>query len=157
MNNEMDDFSAAPGVPNYYGLVGGEKNAIEANKRPLSSMTPTLIFKDGEPYMATGSQGGSRIITAVLQVVVNVIDRKMNIADATDHPRIHQQWLPDEILYEPGLSADTIRLLEKKGHALEPFGWYATPQTVLAADGWFYGATDSRTPGGGACSPDGGC
>ena len=157
MNNEMDDFSAAPGVPNYYGLVGGEKNAIEANKRPLSSMTPTLIFKDGEPYMATGSQGGSRIITAVLQVVVNVIDRKMNIADATDHPRIHQQWLPDEVLYEPGLSADTIRLLEKKGHALEPFGWYATPQTVLATDGWFYGATDSRTPGGGACSPDGGC
>ncbi len=157
MNNEMDDFSAAPGVPNYYGLVGGEKNAIEANKRPLSSMTPALVFKDGEPYMATGSQGGSRIITAVLQVIVNVIDRKMNIADATDHPRIHHQWLPDEILYEPGFSADTIRLLEKKGHALEPFGWHATPLTVIVEDGWFYGTTDARVPGGGACSPDGGC
>ncbi|PQA86681.1 gamma-glutamyltransferase [Hyphococcus luteus] len=157
MNNEMDDFSAAPGVPNYYGLVGDEKNAIAAGKRPLSSMTPTLVFKDGEPYLATGAQGGSRIITAVLQVIVNVIDRGMNVADATDHPRIHHQWLPDEILYEPGLSADTIRLLEAKGHTLEPFDWHATPQTLLWRDGWAYGYADERTPGSAACSPDGGC
>jgi len=157
MNNEMDDFSAAPGAPNLYGLVGGEKNAIAANKRPLSSMTPTFIFKDGEPFMATGSQGGSRIITAVLQVVVNVLDRGMNIADAVDHPRIHQQWLPDEILYEPGLSADTIRLLEAKGHVLTPINWHATAQSIIARDGWFFGYADTRYPGSGACSPDGGC
>jgi gamma-glutamyltranspeptidase/glutathione hydrolase len=157
MNNEMDDFSAAPGAPNLYGLIGGEKNAIAANKRPLSSMTPTFIFKDGEPFMATGSQGGSRIITAVLQIIVNVIDRGMNIGDATDHPRIHQQWLPDEILYEPGLSADTIRLLEEKGHKLTPINWHATPQSIIAKDGWFFGYADTRYPGGGACSPDGGC
>ena len=157
MNNEMDDFSAAPGVPNLYGLVGGEKNAIAGAKRPLSSMTPTFIFKDGEPFLATGSQGGSRIITAVLQVIVNVIDRGMNIADAVDHPRIHQQWLPDEILYEPGLSADTIRLLEARGHRLTPINWHATPQTIIARDGWYFGYADTRYPGGGACSPDGGC
>ncbi|MAW82397.1 MAG: gamma-glutamyltransferase [Parvularcula sp.] len=157
MNNEMDDFSAAPGVPNYYGLVGDEKNAIAPLKRPLSSMTPTLVFKDGEPYMAVGAQGGSRIITAVLQVLINVIDRGMNIADATDHPRIHHQWLPDRLYYEPGLSADTIRLLEQKGHELEPFDWHATPHSLLLKEGWIYGASDSRVPGGAACSPDGGC
>ncbi|MEZ5892212.1 MAG: gamma-glutamyltransferase [Parvularculaceae bacterium] len=157
MNNEMDDFSAAPGVPNYYGLIGGEKNAIEANKRPLSSMTPTLVFKNGEPFMATGAQGGSRIITTVLQIIVNVVDRGMNIAEATDHPRIHNQWLPDQILVEPGLSADTMRLMEAKGHKFEPVDWYATPHTVMIEDGWYYGATDSRRPSGGACSPDGGC
>ncbi|GJL93312.1 gamma-glutamyltransferase [Hyphococcus sp.] len=157
MNNEMDDFSAAPGAPNLYGLIGGEKNAIAANKRPLSSMTPTFIFKDGEPFLATGSQGGSRIITAVLQVIVNVIDRSMNIADATDHPRIHHQWLPDEILYEPGLSSDTIKLLEAKGHIVKPVDWHATPQTIIARDGWFFGYADTRYPGSGACSPDGGC
>ena len=157
LNNEMDDFSASPGVPNSFGLVGGAKNAIAAGKRPLSSMTPTLLFKDGEPFMATGAPGGARIITAVLNVIVNVIDRDMNIADATDHPRIHNQWLPDEILYEPGLSADTKKLLEAMGHTLTPFDWSACPQTVLRRDGWIYGYTDTRTPGGGACSPDGGC
>jgi len=120
-------------------------------------MTPTLLFKDGEPFMATGAPGGARIITAVLNVIVNVIDRDMNIADATDHPRIHNQWLPDEILYEPGLSADTKKLLESMGHTLTPFDWSACPQTVMRRDGWIYGYTDTRTPGGGACSPDGGC
>jgi gamma-glutamyltranspeptidase/glutathione hydrolase len=157
LNNEMDDFSAAPGVPNSYGLVGGEKNAIAAGKRPLSSMTPTLLFKDGEPFMATGAPGGARIITAVLNVIVNVIDRGMNIADATDHPRIHHQWLPDRLYFEPGLSEDTRALLEAKGHVLEPMDWYARPQTTVRRDGWIYGYTDTRVPGGGACSPDGGC
>ncbi len=157
LNNQMDDFSAAPGVPNYYGLVGNDKNAIAASKRPLSSMTPTLIFKDGAPFMAIGGAGGSRIITSVLQVIINVIDRGMNIGDAMDHPRIHHQWLPDHILYEPGLSNDTKALLEAKGHTLEPIDWYARPQTVLHKDGWSYGYTDTRMAGGGACSPDGGC
>jgi len=157
LNNEMDDFSALPGVPNSYGLIGGEKNAIAAGKRPLSSMTPTLVFREGEPFMATGAPGGARIITAVLNVIVNVIDRGMNIADATDHPRIHNQWLPDEILYEPGLSADTKKLLEAMGHTMTPFDWYARPQTAVRRNGWIYGYTDTRVPSGGACSPDGGC
>lgn len=157
LNNEMDDFSASPGFPNSYGLVGGEKNAIVARKRPLSSMTPTLLFRDGEPFMSTGAPGGARIITAVLNVIVNVIDRDMSIADATDHPRIHNQWLPDRILYEPGLSEDTRQLLQSMGHTLEPFDWYARPQTVVRRNGWIYGYSDTRVPSGGACSPDGGC
>ncbi len=155
LNNEMDDFSAAPGVPNYYGLIGNDKNAIAARKRPLSSMTPALIFKDGAPFMAIGGAGGSRIITSVLQVIINVVDRNMNIGDAMDHPRIHHQWLPDHILYEPGLSEDTKALLKAKGHTLEPFDWYSRPQTVLYKDGWAYGYADTRMPGGGACSPKG--
>lgn len=157
LNNEMDDFSAAPGAPNFYGLVGNEKNAIEAGKRPLSSMTPILLLKDGEPFLATGGAGGSRIITSVLNVLLNVIDRGMNIADATEQRRIHHQWLPDQILYEDGLSEDTKKLLEAKGHKLTPFDWYARPQTAAYIDGWAYGYADSRIPGGGACSPDAGC
>jgi gamma-glutamyltranspeptidase/glutathione hydrolase len=157
LNNEMDDFSAAPGAPNYYGLVGNEKNAIEAGKRPLSSMTPVFLFKDGAPFMATGGAGGARIITSVLNVILNVIDRDMNIADATEHVRIHHQWLPDQILYEEGLSEDTKRLLEEKGHKLTPFDWYARPQTALYKDCWVYGYADSRMPGGGACAAGGVC
>ena len=150
LNNEMDDFSAAPGAPNFYGLVGNEKNAIEAGKRPLSSMTPVLLLKDGEPFLATGGAGGSRIITSVLNVILNVIDRGMNIADATEQRRIHHQWLPDQILYEDGLSEDTKKLLEAKGHRLTPFDWYARPQTAAFKDGWAYGYGDSRIPGSAA-------
>ncbi len=157
LNNEMDDFSAAPGVPNAYGLVGGEKNAIEAGKRPLSSMTPALIFKDGEPFMAVGAPGGARIITAVFNVIVNVIDRNMNIADAVDAPRIHHQWLPDQLRYEPGLAEETKAALAAMGHELDPLDWYARPAAAQMKDGWFYGYADTRIPGAGACSPDGGC
>ena len=157
LNNEMDDFSAAPGVPNSYGLIGGEKNAIEPRKRPLSSMTPALVFKNGAPFMATGSPGGARIITATFNVIVNVIDRGMNIADATDAPRIHHQWLPDQLMHEPGFGEETKAALEAMGHDLEPLDWYARPATALAEDGWFYGYADTRIPGGAACSPDGGC
>lgn len=107
--------------------------------------------------MATGAPGGSRIITAVLNVIVNVIDRNMNIGDATDHPRIHHQWLPDQIIYEPGLSEDTKRLLKAAGHTLAPFEWYARPQTAIRKNNWIYGYTDERILSGGACSPDGGC
>ena len=120
-------------------------------------MTPTLVFKDGEPMMATGAPGGARIITAVLHVILNVIDREMNIGSATDRSRIHHQWLPDYILYEPGLSEDTKTILKSKGHELVEFDWFARPQTVRIKNGWFYGYTDERMPGGGACSPDGGC
>ncbi|MEO1251484.1 MAG: gamma-glutamyltransferase [Pseudomonadota bacterium] len=157
MNNEMDDFAAAPGQPNFYGLVGNERNAIAPGKRPLSSMTPALLFKEGEPWMALGAPGGARIITAVLNVALNVIDRDMNIADAVDEPRVHHQWLPDHILYEPGLSEDTKALLEAKGHKLEPFDWFARPNAALVEDGWYFGFDDERMPGGAACSPDGGC
>ncbi len=103
LNNELDDFAARPATPNAYGLIGGEANAPGPNKRPLSSMTPTIVLKNGRPLIVTGSPGGSRIITAVLQVVVNVIDRDMNAADAVAAPRIHHQWSPDRVLVEQSL------------------------------------------------------
>ncbi|MDA1099679.1 MAG: gamma-glutamyltransferase [Proteobacteria bacterium] len=116
LNNEMDDFSAKPGVPNAFGLIGGEANAIQGGKRPLSSMTPTIVFKDGQPLLATGSPGGSRIITMVLQVLINVIDHGLNIAEATAAARVHHQWLPDKLFVERGLSPDTLALLRQRGH-----------------------------------------
>lgn len=118
MNNEMDDFAAKPGVPNAYGLIGGDANAVEGGKRPLSSMSPTIVMKDGEVFMVTGSPGGSRIITTTLQVIMNVIDHGMNIAEASFAPRIHHQWLPDEIRIEEGINLDTVGLLEQRGHTV---------------------------------------
>ena len=118
LNNEMDDFSSKPGVPNVYGLVGGEANAIAPLKRPLSSMTPTIVLRDGEPFIATGSPGGSTIITVVLQILLNVLDFDMTIAEATAAPRIHHQWLPDQIYAEEGVSIDTLRVLEGRGFVL---------------------------------------
>ena len=115
LNNQMDDFSAKPGVPNVYGLVGGDANAVGPNKRPLSSMSPTIVVKDGKTRLVTGSPGGSRIITTVLQMVVNSIDYGMNVAEATNAPRFHHQWLPDELRVEKGFSPDTLKLLEAKG------------------------------------------
>ena len=105
LNNELDDFAAKPGAPNAFGLVGGEANAPGPGKRPLSSMSPTIVLKDGKPFLVTGSPGGSRIITAMLQVITNVIDRHMPIAEAVGEPRLHHQWLPDEVLVERGLRA----------------------------------------------------
>ena len=117
LNNEMDDFSSKPGVPNSFGLVGAEANAIEPGKRMLSSMTPTLVLKDGEPVLVTGSPGGSTIITTVLQVVTNVIDHGMDVGTAVATPRFHHQWLPNQIRYEPGaVSRDTLTSLSKIGH-----------------------------------------
>ncbi|HEX8175121.1 MAG TPA: gamma-glutamyltransferase [Pyrinomonadaceae bacterium] len=118
LNNEMDDFAAKPGSPNLYGLIQGERNAVAPGKRPLSAMTPTFVIRrDGTLWFAVGSPGGPRIINAVFQVIVNVIDYRMNIQQAIDAPRIHQQWLPDEVVYEPfGLSDDTRRVLEAMGH-----------------------------------------
>ncbi|HEV2762458.1 MAG TPA: gamma-glutamyltransferase [Pyrinomonadaceae bacterium] len=118
LNNEMDDFAAKPGTPNMYGLIQSERNAIAPRKRPLSAMTPTFVLRrDGSFWLAVGSPGGPTIINTVLQVVTNVIDHEMNIQQAVDAPRIHHQWLPDEIVYEPyGLSADTFRALERRGH-----------------------------------------
>ncbi len=117
LNNEMDDFTAKIGVPNLYGLVQGQANAIAPGKRPLSSMSPTIVSKDGKPVMVLGTPGGSRIITAVLHTIVNVIDYGMNVQEAVDAPRFHQQWLPEATNVENfALSPDTRRLLEAKGH-----------------------------------------
>lgn len=154
LNNEMDDFVSKPGVPNAFGLLGGTANAVEAGKRPLSSMTPTIVFADGEPWFATGSPGGSRIITTVLQMIVNVIDHGMNIADAASFPRMHHQWYPDELELESGFSPDTIRLLEIRGHAVEPSSrTMGSLQTVALKDGLFRGASDPRRPNSGAVAP----
>ena len=144
LNNEMDDFSAKPGVPNGYGLIGGDANAVEAGKRPLSSMSPTIVFKDGKPFLVTGSPGGSRIITTVLQIISNVIDHKMNIAEATHAPRIHDQWTPDEIRVEHALNADTVRLLEAMGHKVERKSAMGSTQSIMVTPEGLYGASDPR-------------
>jgi gamma-glutamyltranspeptidase / glutathione hydrolase len=148
LNNELDDFSAKPGVPNAYGLIGGEANAVEPDKRPLSSMTPTLMLRDGEPFLVTGSPGGSRIITTTLQVIMNVIDHGMNVAEATFAPRIHHQWLPDELRIEEGLSPDTIRLLEAKGHTVVVDDAMGSTQSIMVTDRGLYGSSDPRRPDG---------
>ncbi|AQQ04550.1 gamma-glutamyltransferase [Roseibium algicola] len=147
LNNELDDFSAKPGVPNAYGLIGGTANAVEGGKRPLSSMSPTLVFKDGKLFLATGSPGGSRIITTTLQIILNVVDHGMNIAEATAAPRIHNQWLPDEIRIEEGLSPDTVRLLEARGHKVEVKNAMGSTQSIMLVDGILAGASDPRRPG----------
>ncbi len=151
LNNEMDDFSAKPGAPNAYGLLGGDANAIAPKKRPLSSMTPTILFKDGQPVLATGSPGGSTIITVVLQVLLNVMDFDMNIAEATASPRIHHQWQPDTVLSEPGISDDTLHLLEARGFTLpkQPDGSYqhrilGRANSVARVGTYFAGAADQR-------------
>ena len=120
LNNEMDDFTQKPGVPNLYGLVQGEANAIQPKKTPLSSMSPTILTRDGKPFMVIGSPGGSRIITITLEAIVNVIDFGMDIQEAIDAPRIHHQWLPDTVYVEPfGLSPDTEKLLAGMGYHLD--------------------------------------
>ncbi|WP_028864771.1 gamma-glutamyltransferase [Psychromonas aquimarina] len=147
LNNEMDDFSAKPGSANGYGLIGGEANAVEANKRPLSSMTPTILLKDDQPYLITGTPGGSRIISTTLQIILNVVDYNMNIAEAAAAVRIHHQWLPDYIRIEKGLSADTIKLLKKKGHKIKVQAAMGSTQTIMKTENGLYGASDPRKPG----------
>lgn len=146
LNNEMDDFSASPGIPNAYGLIGGEYNSIEPGKRMLSSMTPTIVMKDDTPFIATGSPGGSRIITTVLQIIVNVIDHDMNIAEATAAPRIHHQWLPDRTYIENGISTDTIRILKEKGHSIESDRSIGSANSIMFKRDTFYGYSDPRRP-----------
>jgi len=148
LNNEMDDFSAKPGVANAYGLVGGDANAVAAGKRPLSSMTPTMVLKDGKPVLVTGSPGGARIITTVLQTVVNVIDFGMNPAEAASTPRVHHQWTPDELRIEKGLSPDTIALLKARGHNVQLKASMGRTQTIQLRGGALYGYSDPRNPDG---------
>ena len=148
LNNEMDDFSVKPGVPNAFGLVGGTANAVEAKKRPLSSMTPTIVMKNNKPWLVTGSPGGARIITTVLQSVVNTIDHEMNPAEAIITPRVHHQWLPDELRVEEGISPDTIKLLQEKGHKVVTKAPMGRIQIIQADDSGFYGYSDPRNPDG---------
>jgi gamma-glutamyltranspeptidase/glutathione hydrolase len=147
LNNEMDDFTSKPGVPNAFQLLGSEGNKIAPEKRMLSSMTPTIVMKNNQPWLVTGSPGGSRIITTTLQIILNVIDHEMNIAEATNATRIHHQWFPDKIRFEKTLNGDTIELLEKKGHQLEPGFAMGSTQSILYENGQFSGASDPRKPG----------
>jgi len=154
MNNEMDDFSAKPGTPNAFGLLGGEANAIEAGKRPLSSMTPTIVFKQDKPFLVTGSPGGSTIITTVLQMVMNVMVFDMNVAAATYAPRVHHQWYPDRLFMEPGHSVDTQAILRSMGHPVknDPLNPWdrvlgATQSIIVGEDGVLRGTSSPRRPG----------
>jgi gamma-glutamyltranspeptidase/glutathione hydrolase len=147
LNNEMDDFAAKPGEGNMFGLVQGEANAIQPGKRPLSSMTPTIVLRDGKLYMVVGGPGGGRIITSVLQVMLNVFDFRMNVQDAVDRPRFHHQWQPDKITIEPGFSPDTIRLLEGRGHQVETISSVARIFAIVIDGGWIQGAADGRSYG----------
>ena len=149
LNNEMDDFAAKPGSPNGYGLIQGESNAVSAGSRPLSSMTPTLVLKNGKPWIATGSPGGSRIITAVAQTLLNVMAFDMTLGLATSAPRVHHQWMPDMAMVEPGISIDTVNILEASQHKiLRSDRTIGRVNSVQIEDGWLYGYTDPRRPGG---------
>lgn len=154
MNNEMDDFAAKPGTPNLYGLIQGERNAVAPRKRPLSAMTPTFVLrKDGSLWFTTGSPGGPTIINTVLIIITNVIDYDMNIQQAIDAPRIHHQWLPDELVFEPyGLSGDTQKALIARGHKLAKPRYLGNAEGIMIEEktGVRLGATDPRRSDGAA-------
>jgi gamma-glutamyltranspeptidase/glutathione hydrolase len=144
LNNEMDDFAAKPGAPNMFGLVQGEANSIQPGKRPLSSMTPTIVTRDGQLFLILGAPGGGRIINGVLQVLLNVIDFNMGAQDAVDSPRIHQQWKPDKLYAERGVPAETVTGLERMDYTVERTGGVALVQAIAVKDGWLEGAIDGR-------------
>lgn len=146
LNNEMDDFVSKPGVPNMFGLLGNEANSIEPGKRMLSSMTPTIILKDGKPFLITGSPGGGRIITAVLMNIINVIDFQMDLKDAIDKPRFHHQWYPDEIQAEKNMLSEVVRTeLIKRGYKINDFRDYASVDAIIFnVDGGMKGHSDRR-------------
>ena len=147
LNNELDDFTAAPGASNAYGLVGFEANLPGPGKRPLSSMSPTIVLKDGRPVLVTGSPGGSRIISAVLQVIVDVLDYRMDVAAAVAAPRVHHQWLPDEVRVERGFPDDTLAALRAKGHrVVEPLS-LTSANSIAVTEKGLLGAPDPRTRG----------
>jgi gamma-glutamyltranspeptidase / glutathione hydrolase len=153
LNDEMDDFTAKPGVPNMYGLVQGDRNDIQPRKRPLSSMAPTIVTKDGKLAMVTGSPGGSRISTIVLETILNHLVYGMNAQQAVDAPRTHMQWLPDRLEYEPGaFSAQTARELRAMGYSLLEIPEWGSAQAVTRdpRTGWLYGGSDRRRPSGAA-------
>jgi gamma-glutamyltranspeptidase/glutathione hydrolase len=147
LNNELDDFAAKPDAPNAYGLLGFEANAPGPGKRPLSSMTPTIVLKDGKPYLVTGSPGGSLIINTVLQVITDVIDRGMTIAEAVSAPRVHNQWMPDRVFAEAGFPDDLIKALEARGDAVIVRKLTTSANSILVTPQGFVGAADPRTRG----------
>jgi len=149
LNNEMDDFSSKPGEPNMFGLVQGEANSIAPNKRPLSSMTPTILLKDGKLFMVVGAPGGSRIITGVMQVILNVVDFGMNAQEAVDFPRFHHQWKPDKLELEKGISPDTAALLRGMGYDVVqgPNVSVARVEAIVIDGGWLQGGSDGRGNG----------
>jgi gamma-glutamyltranspeptidase / glutathione hydrolase len=147
LNNELDDFTAKPGTANAYGLIGYTANLPEPGKRPLSSMTPTILLKDGKPFLITGSPGGSRIISTVLQVIVNVIDFKMTIGEAVSAPRLHQQWQPEEVYVEPGFTPDVLDALTARGHKTSPTQSFSSANSIEITATGYVGAADRRTRG----------
>src|SRR5262249_46032459 len=152
LNDEMDDFSIKPGVPNVYGLVGGSANAIAPGKRMLSSMTPTIVTRDGELFLVLGSPGGGRIITSVCQTLLNVIDHGMNVQEAVAAPRVHSQWLPDKVDVEPvGFPREVVAALEARGHRVDAgVGYWCQVHAILrdAKRGLLLGAADPRAADG---------
>jgi gamma-glutamyltranspeptidase / glutathione hydrolase len=150
LNNEMDDFASKPGTANMFGLVQGEVNAIAPGKRPLSSMTPTIVLKDGKLFMTAGAPGGSRITTAVAQVILNVVDFGMNVQDAVDAPRVHHQWQPDKLSLERGISPDTVALLKSRGYEVDyaPGVVLAQVAAIVSDGGWLQGGSDGRSAAG---------
>ena len=147
MNNEMDDFSVKPGTPNMFGLIGAGANKIEAGKRMLSSMTPTIVSKDGKTIMALGSPGGSTIITSVFQVIHHVLDYKMSAKDAVAAPRFHHQWLPDKLRIEENhdLSEEALQQLQDLGHELNIRGKLGKIELIyIDEEGSIIGAADIR-------------
>ena len=147
LNNEMDDFSAKPGTPNIFGLIGNEANAIQPYKRPLSSMTPTIVLKNGEPFLIIGTPGGSTIITTVMQIILNVAIHGMDIQEAVSVPRVHSQWLPDAIIVEQrSLSKDVEQNLINRGHTIRSYRWSTIGQAngIMIGEKGFYGGADPR-------------
>jgi gamma-glutamyltranspeptidase/glutathione hydrolase len=149
MNNEMDDFSTKPGTPNMFGLVQGEANAIQPNKRPLSSMMPTMLLRAGKLFMVVGAPGGSRIITGVTEVVLNVVDFGMNAQEAVDFPRFHHQWKPDKLELEKGISPDTAAILKEMGYDVDQSARVsiARVEAIVLNGAWLEGGTDGRGSG----------
>jgi gamma-glutamyltranspeptidase/glutathione hydrolase len=151
MNNEMDDFAAKVGVPNMYGLIQGPANAVGANKRPLSAMTPTIVLKDGKLFLVLGSPGGPTIITTVANVLMGVVDYGMNIQESVNAPRFHNQWLPDLVMLEHfGISPDTVRILDSMGHKIKDDREFWGDAECIAVDpktGERLGASDGRNNG----------
>jgi gamma-glutamyltranspeptidase / glutathione hydrolase len=148
LNNEMDDFAAKPNAPNAFGLVGlNAANAPGPGKRPLSSMTPTIVLYKGRAVLVTGSPGGSRIITTVLQMILNIFDYRMGVADAVAAPRLHHQWLPDEVWVEPGVPAAALKNLEARGHKIVPRIWGTSANSIAVTRTGLIGAADTRTRG----------
>jgi len=150
LNNEMDDFSSKPGFPNMYGLIGGEANAIAPHKRMLSSMTPTILLKDGKLFMVIGTPGGSTIITTVLQVILNVIQHGMNIQQAVAAPRVHHQWTPDFLYYEKDtLSDEILKALLQRGYQLKERGSIGDAHGIIIdpKTGKLWGGADPRMDG----------